>query len=812
MANVPIRSMTQTGTPDASSQIVFDNGTMRRGTVGSMADAVRPVASQSEAQAGSDNTKTMTPLRVKDSIAAEIGVSIASKAQGDLANTALQGSSLGSGVVAFLTTPSSANLRAALIDETGSGAAVFGTSPNITTPTGIVKNDVGLGNVDNTSDATKWAATKTLTNTTFDTLGAGNIFRINGSTISNITGTGSAVLANSPTLVTPNLGTPSAVTLTNGTGLPVSTGISGLATGIATFLATPSSANLAAALTDETGTGANVFANAPTLVNPVVGTQAPGNNTALAASTAFVTAAVASGGGGSGATSAYDTRTVAIATIIPSTTQGIMTYGYSNAGDGGGARYRKVGSIAAGKLGFTSADGANWEIAETAINVDMAGAKGDGTTDDSVAIRAAIASVPRGGDLLFTAGKTYGVTQDGATAGCLNISNPINLIGVGGYTNIKPLSVANTVDVIVINGSTTVEDRFTTITNLFIGDPSTGQRTGRHGIVLRTAVAGSFFRRITVEKNFICPQASPTAGHRGIFCDNNATNVPNGGIYTSVFQNNTIGQGIFLSQSGDTIAINDCAFYGINPGIEVDLVANATGPYIRGCNIVNTGGAVKINRAYGFVIDGGIYEPISGSGSNGAVIDINGGSSTVIGGLIQNVVFVPLGGATFTRYIRIRNSQMIRCQMNEMPGSGITCHDIASSLGTVIGKSIIGSGNTYVADDGGSQTTGAGFYIGNAGRPAFQNSWSNFGSTTTTLRFYKDMSGFVHIEGYVTGGTLSSVVFTLPVGYRPSAFVANPPGTVQVNAAGQVFSTHTSNTQVNMAVSFLAADEGHLFV
>jgi hypothetical protein len=60
------------------------------------------------------------------------------------------------------------------------------------------------------------------------------------------------------------LGTPASVTLTNGTGLPISTGVSGLGTGVATFLATPSSANLASAVTDETGTGSLVFATLPT--------------------------------------------------------------------------------------------------------------------------------------------------------------------------------------------------------------------------------------------------------------------------------------------------------------------------------------------------------------------------------------------------------------------------------------------------------------------------------------------------------------------------------------------------------------------
>lgn len=68
------------------------------------------------------------------------------------------------------------------------------------------------------------------------------------------------------------LGTPSSGTLTNATGLPVSTGISGLGTGVATFLATPSSANLAAAVTDETGSGALVFATSPTLTTPNLGT------------------------------------------------------------------------------------------------------------------------------------------------------------------------------------------------------------------------------------------------------------------------------------------------------------------------------------------------------------------------------------------------------------------------------------------------------------------------------------------------------------------------------------------------------------
>ena len=63
--------------------------------------------------------------------------------------------------------------------------------------------------------------------------------------------------------VTVSLSTPVAVA--NG-----GTGITSLGTGVATFLGTPSSANLAAAVSDETGSGALVFGTSPTIATPAI--------------------------------------------------------------------------------------------------------------------------------------------------------------------------------------------------------------------------------------------------------------------------------------------------------------------------------------------------------------------------------------------------------------------------------------------------------------------------------------------------------------------------------------------------------------
>jgi hypothetical protein len=480
---------------------------------------------------------------------------------------------------------------------------------------------------------------------------------------------------------------------------------------------------------------------------------------------------------------------------------------------------QRVSDIVSGKIGSMLTNINTW--GGVIFNVKSYGAEGDGTTDDTVAIQSTIAAAnTASGGVVYLPPGTFMATN----IQLLNINN-ITFAGPG---EIKSLDGLNVNGLILVDTCSNIVFDGIRIT----GKGGLGSGSTDDGITIRATknyrITGCHITNFSRNATSIWGQP--------VYDDNDK--------YPSMIDNNVI--------SGNYVGVlinNNAEYFDI---IMNQITNNSFGVYGGFGNINVRSNQISYN-IYGVFLDGTLHanpdhNSISGNKINhnravGLKITNVGNRVHVVDNQIVSTVGPETYGSTGFSYSlvleNVKNLQVIGNQVDGGSGSKIRvdghnqCHYIGNTFfsGNVeelsqghnnyfIGNTYIGSGLVIFAtsyDTVRSYEAKDGVFVG---LPAdtinkiqvtsFQNSWANTGGGFETLCYWKDGEGAVHIQGVVSGGSLFTSIFTLPVEYRPRNTMDRPTttgdsglhGSLRIYNTGALNLTSGATTQVHIHASF----------
>jgi Pectate lyase superfamily protein len=334
------------------------------------------------------------------------------------------------------------------------------------------------------------------------------------------------------------------------------------------------------------------------------------------------------------------------------------------------------------------------------------GATGNGTTDDTAAIAAAIAATPVGGTLFFPTGN-YLVSGSGSAF--FTITNLIHVEGAGsgvqgggGTTFLLAAGTPTTRDLFHIVGVTDTTIRGYSFKNFNVGTVSGSG--GRHVFHFDTT-AGTTTNFAEVLIDSVTMPTAVSAGGNSVFLNNGIGTNTNGGTFNFTIQNCFIGGGLKFLNAGDTLRVLNNVITGPNTGVICQQIAGAGQLIVSGNNITSSAGAIRVDQGISPVI---VFNEVESGGTteaNNALVDITGDVASISSPKIINNQIQGISGTP--TLIRIARAAGAFIDGNRLATASAYAHIVntVDAIGTTVG-----AGNTFlgggpnIADSGAATT------------------------------------------------------------------------------------------------------------
>jgi len=444
------------------------------------------------------------------------------------------------------------------------------------------------------------------------------------------------------------------------------------------------------------------------------------------------------------------------------------------------------------------------------VSVKDFGAVGDGVTDDTAAIQAAINYAIGGNSKLVFAPGTYVTTGNTVTP---YTNNTLEICGDGAVIKIG----ANQTGLDLTDVQNVTITGLTFLSTAISGGSQSGIRvTSSSRVVIKDCRFSTLFYGV----NFVSTDVGLVTGPYPIPSQ----------INNCVMKG--CGAGVYLATLAEYVVVSgcnitDCTFYGITVDagnctvIGNSVNGNVIGIQFDGATSTNgdhgaiVGNTVNHNDKCGIWIKSLDYSMLVTGNNVWAQIGANLGVAPYdapYGIVLQNAKNVNLVANVLGNNIRNLGFDTVTTSIVSnntfIADSSRTTYNIQAITALGGGYSNVISGNTFEGTLlAGADNNDPSKYI----TPTLSNSWVTFGGAFGAVRYWKDGNGTVHLTGIMKDGTINATAFTLPVGFRPAGTALYPVmsndalGRLQIDSAGVVTPKAGSNAYFSLdGVTFRA--------